>query len=164
MAGANRVSRMGGLRGWAQQKALGFPNARQLGLMDRRLGQMDYTAADYAPDQYSPVTSPFYANNPVAAVSALSPSGYGSSVPSGGISAADAALLSTAITTAGKVGTQAIIGTPTLTYNPATGTYTATGGATVPTSSILTSSIESYLPLILLAGGAFLLISAMGKR
>jgi hypothetical protein len=138
-------------------------------LADRfsRLGY-SYTAADYSPDQYSSASSPFFADNPVAAVSALSPPanpyGYGTSSVPGSISPQDAALLSTAITTAGKVGTQAIIGTPSLTYNPATGQYTATGGATIPSSLSISSAISSYLPLILLGGGLLLLVSAMGKR
>ena len=76
----------------------------------------------------------------------------------------DAALLSTAITTAGKVGTQAIIGTPTVSYNPATGAYTATGGATLPTATALTSELSSYLPLILLGLAAVVIIPMLGAR
>jgi hypothetical protein len=161
----------------------GLRGRRGLGrLRGRRLGQDDggYTDFDLTPGESAAINSPtyglitpsmaastpgFYApSNP----SDFSPSsnntyGYGTSAVPGSISPQDAALLSTAITTAGKVGTQAIIGTPTLTYNPETGQYTATGGATIPTSTALFSSIESYLPLILLGVGVYLVFT-MGRR
>ena len=154
-----------GLRG--RRSGLRSRRAAMNGIVDARLrGLGYYTAADYAPDQYSPVNSPFYADNPVSAISSLSIPAAGSSVP-GGISPQDAALLSSAITAAGKVGTQAIIGTPTVTYNPVTGTYSATGGATIPTGAIEASSIGSalstYLPYILI-GGVLILVVSMAKR
>ena len=66
------------------------------------------------------------------------------------------------------MGTQAIIGTPTVTYNPVTGTYSATGGATIPTGAIEASSIGStisaYLPYILIGGALILVVSMAGKR
>lgn len=101
------------------------------------------------------------------AYSLSNPLSYGTSAVPGSISPQDAALLSSAITAAGKVGTQAIIGTPTVTYNPTTGTYMATGGAAIPSQAIATSSffssLDSYLPLILLFGGVYLVLT-MGKR
>src|ERR1700691_1186570 len=162
LARANRVSGMGRAgfaSAWdAAQTRLGFPTITQQNTLRRWLGQAGYDYTDYLPDAYSPATSPFYSSNPAAALSTIQAS------PSGGLTTADASVISAAITAAGKVGKQAIIGTPTLTYNPATGTYVATGGATVPTSAALTSELSEYLPLILLAGGAILLFSAMGKR
>ena len=144
-----------GLRGGA---------ARMNRMIDQRFATLGYgyTAADYAPDQYSPTTSPFYSDNPVSAISALSPSSYGGS-SSGGLTPADASVISAAISAAGKVGTQAIIGTPQVTYNPLTGQYTATGGATLPSTLGLTTSLTAYLPYILLGGG-LLLVVMMGKR
>lgn len=152
----------------------------------RRLGQDDYSDFDLTPSELATVNSPtyglitpgqanstpgFYApSNPSDFSPASSSSnsfGYGTSAVPDSISPQDAALLSTAITTAGKVGTQAIIGTPQVTYNPVTGTYTATGGAAIPSQAIATSSLlssfESYLPLILLAGGIYLVFT-MGRR
>ena len=159
LAGTNGLSRLGRLRGpqgWAHQRAMGFPNARELGLIDRRLRGLgySYTTTD---DSGNPITVN-------TSTWAITPGGPGSSIPSGGISAQDAALLSTAITTAGKVGTQAIIGTPTVSYNPATGAYTATGGATLPTATALTSELSSYLPLILLGLAAVVIIPMLGAR
>lgn len=93
---------------------------------------------------------------------------YGTSAVPGSISPQDALLLSSAITAAGKVGTQAIIGTPTVTYNPITGTYSATGGAAIPTGAIEASSIGAafteYLPYLLIGGALILVISMAGKR
>lgn len=165
LAGANRVSRMGRLRG--------------LGIL--RLGQFDVSSIPDntvisdpniydLPGENTPIgieQTPLSNPSEFPSISAiLAPSGASSSssgVP-GGLTTADANVISAAITAAGKVGTQAIVGTPTLTYNPLTGQYTATGGATIPSSLGLTTAITSYLPLILLAGGAILLFSAMGKR
>jgi hypothetical protein len=149
---------------------------RRLGLGRQRLRGLGQDVADpyaaYSDPNFSAYGSaaPIFsdASGGTTDVNPLSPT-FGqtiagtSSVP-GSISAQDAALLSTAITTAGKVGTQAIIGSPTLTYNPATGQYTATGGATIPSSLSISSAISSYLPIILLGGGLLLLVSAMGKR
>lgn len=160
VAGAHRVSRMGRLRG--------------LGIL--RLGQDvdSYFDPSTGNDEFNPVTlMPTSVDTPSLITGSPSSSGFtatmlptssSSSSSSGGLTTADASVLSAAITAAGKVGTQAIVGTPTLTYNPLTGQYTATGGATIPSSLGLTTAITSYLPLILLAGGAILLFSAMGKR
>jgi len=78
----------------------------------------------------------------------------------------EAALISQGITTAGVVGRQAIVGSPTLTYNPATGQYTASGGATLPVGSIAASSALSTLfsPTVLLLGGALLLVITLAGR
>ena len=144
--------------------------AHMNGIIDARFrGLGYYTAADYAPDTYSPSTSPFYASNPVAAVSSLAPSSiYGTSAVPGSISPQEAALLSQAISSAGQVGQQAIIGTPQVTYNPLTGQYTATGGAALPTGAIEASSIGTafteYLPYILIGGALILVVSMAGKR
>jgi hypothetical protein len=89
---------------------------------------------------------------------------YGDS--SGGLTTQDAALISQAITTGGVLASKALTPVPTVTYNPATGFYSATGGATLPSSiatSQVTSELSAYLPLILLGGGAILLISMMKK-
>jgi hypothetical protein len=133
------------------------------------LGQTTYIPDDQLANApiYSDATGGFTPFAPSAAASLYeSPSSaaYGTPAIPGSISPQDAALLSTAITTAGKVGTQAIIGTPTETYNPLTGQYTATGGAVLPASIGLDSTISSYLPLILLGGGLILIISMAGKR
>jgi hypothetical protein len=132
------------------------------------LGQDVDPYASYADPGYSAYgnTAPIFsdASGGTTDVNPLSPT-FGQTIAApGSISAQNAGLLSTAITTAGKVGTQAIIGSPTLTYNPATGQYTATGGATIPSSLSISSAISSYLPIILLGGGLLLLVSAMGKR
>jgi hypothetical protein len=154
LARTHRVSGLRGMRGTPAAQGSGITAAQRslinTGFRGLRLGY--YTSEDYAPDQYGSVTQP-------SAVPSFSPSGS-----PGGLTPADASVLSAAITAAGKVGTQAIIGTPTLTYNPLTGQYTATGGATIPTSAALSSEISSYLPLILLAGGAVLIFSMVGRR
>ena len=70
----------------------------------------------------------------------------------------------TAATTAAKINqslqSPSLIPGTSLVYNPATGQITNSLG----TAQALTSSLSSMLPLLLLAGGAFLLISMMGKR
>ena len=70
----------------------------------------------------------------------------------------------TAATTAVKLNlatqSPSLIPGTSLVYNPATGQIANAVG----TTQALTSSLSSMLPLLLLAGGAFLLISMMGKR
>jgi hypothetical protein len=126
------------------------------GMVDRRFAGLgySYTAADYAPDQYSPYLNPSYS---AYGTPAIAPS-------SSGLSPTDAALISQGIATAGKIGTQAIVGTPTVSFNPATGMYTATGGATLPSASVLGSTLSAYLPYLLLGGGVLLVVSMMGRR
>ena len=161
---------LGRLRG--RRGLLGLPTRGLLRGIDRGfrgLGQY-YSASDVQASYGT--TDPNAINSIIASdtrdlgpmTTAANPYGYGTSAVPGSISPQDAALLSTAITTAGKVGTQAIIGTPTETYNPLTGQYTATGGAVLPASIGLDSTISSYLPLILLGGGLILIISMAGKR
>jgi hypothetical protein len=92
------------------------------------------------------------------------PSGSGASAGSGVNLAQLLGAASTAATTAAKINqslqTPSLIPGTSLVYNPATGQISnATGVA-----QALTSSLGSMLPLLLLAGGAFLLISMMGKR
>ena len=86
---------------------------------------------------------------------------------SGDISALDASLISQGITTAGALTAQALRPVPTVSYNPSTGLYMASGGAALPTGQILGSSLDttitSLLPLLLLAGGAVLVLS-MARR
>lgn len=169
MAGSNRLSALG-RPGGVVRSALGFPSRAQRALIHRNLKQLGpYSSSDFAPDEYSPGGSQYAGTLYPGGSTPFSPTessiiATGNIPASGSLSAQNAALLSQAITTAGKVGTQAIIGTPTLTYNPLTGQYEATGGATLPSTLGLTSALTSYLPLILLAGGAILLFSAMGKR
>jgi hypothetical protein len=152
LAGAHRLSGLRGLRG-----------------LRRGLGQTPdvYLDPTTGNDVFNPIT-----DLPVptdVTITPTSPNTYSilgpTTIPTsgGGLTTADASVLSAAITAAGNVGKQAIIGTPTLTYNPATGQYVATGGATIPSSLATSSMISSYFPLILLAGGAILLISMMKK-
>ena len=150
LAGAHRLSGLRGLRGqWIKGKY--YSSGALSGMVTARLGQIDYDAS-VAAGTYTPYNSPY----------SLTPVSSG-----GGLSTTDAQLLSQGIATAGALGVRALTPTPTVTYNPYTGAYSATGGAALPTSSIassLTSSeISSYLPLLLLAGGAFLLISTMNR-
>lgn len=81
----------------------------------------------------------------------------------GGLTTSEASLISSAINAVGAVGVQALKPTPSLTYNPATGQFTATGGATIPSSIGLNSTIESFLPYLLI-GGVILVVVSMGKR
>jgi hypothetical protein len=169
MAGAYRFSRLGRAKLSGARSALGRPTPSQRALINqvfRGLGDYYSTGINGEPIFYDSSTGAVVPLGPSSGGGGVAsvPSAYGTSAIPGSISPQDAALLSTAITAAGKVGTQAIIGTPTLTYNPETGTYTATGGATVPTSLGLTTAITSYLPLILLGGGAILLVSLMGRK
>jgi hypothetical protein len=177
VARANKISRLGrgGLSG-AVRSTLGYTTAAQRALINRGFRGLRggyYTAEDYAPDQYSAYANPNYsAYGPGGVMAPIqgatlptsAPGGGLTPAPGGGLTPADANIISSAITAAGKVGTQAIIGTPTLTYNPLTGQYTATGGATLPSTLGLSSALTSYLPLILLAGGAVLLFSVVGRR
>jgi hypothetical protein len=120
------------------------------------------TYGTITPYDYS--TPGFAPSSPIAAGS------YGSSAVPGSISPQDAMLLSSAITAAGKVGQQAIIGTPQLSYNAATGQYLATGGATIPSSLITGSALSSTLstlfsPTVLLLGaGLLVVLMVSGKR
>jgi hypothetical protein len=152
MGRANRVSRLGRLRGpqgWAKRKALGYPNRAQEQMVEHWLGQANYPVNNS-------VDTSNWGDPSIPSTGTIAPS-------SGGISPSDAAIISSAITAAGRVGTQAIIGSPSVTYNPITGTYTATGGAAIPTQAIagteIDSTIESFLPLLLLGGAAFLIVS-----
>jgi hypothetical protein len=164
LAGANRVSRLGRLRGGPATRALAgrlWSKFSGLGMRGTSGGYVLNADGSLATDiNANPIATPGYTPG-----SSIGIPGYGAGAASpGGITPTEAALLSNAITTAGKVGTQAIIGTPTLTYNPLTGTYSASGGATIPTSLVTSATISQYLPLILLAGGAVLLFSVMGRR
>jgi hypothetical protein len=153
VARANKISRLGrgGLSG-AVRSTLGYTTAAQRALINRNLGRLGY----YDGGTYYPDTVP--------APPSVLPSGGGSGSGGGFTTAQETSLISSAINAAGKVGTQAIIGAPSLTYNPLTGTYTASGGATIPSSLGLSTALSSYLPLILLAGGALVLVSVMGRR
>jgi hypothetical protein len=140
------------MRGKSRRMGLRGRAASMLGMSIKQHDALGYyyTAADGSTSWIPDAPLPTYPSVP----SGTSP---------GGISPTDAALLSTAITTAGKVGTQAIIGTPTVTYNPTTGTYQATGGAALPTGLTSSAVFSSYFPYLLLFGGIFLVIS-MGRR
>lgn len=135
--------------------------------MGKRFAQLGYSYAypeDTAADQALYNSGTVY----MPASSSALPAGSSLSIPgSGAITPSEAALISQGITTAGKIGTQAIIGTPTVTYNAATGQYTATGGATIPAGSIAANSIFQTLlsPTVLLLGGGLLVVLAFaGKR
>ena len=79
----------------------------------------------------------------------------------------DASILSQAIQTAGQVATTALTPqpvTPSVTYNPTTGFYQSIGGASSSNSSGLggalsSSSLGSYLPWLLIAGGILLVVT-----
>jgi hypothetical protein len=165
MAGTNRLSRLGRLRGRRLGRRLGQDDGGFLPSSDGGWGDYGSSSGYPAPPSIlAPGTpgSPGYVYpgyNPQTGVQ-TPPGGSGA----GWLTPSEASVISTGITTAGRVATTDIVGGPQLTYNPATGQYTATGGATIPSSSILASSIASYLPLALLAGGAILLFSMMGRR
>jgi hypothetical protein len=127
------------------------------------LGQDDpYFDPTTGNDVFNPTT-----DLPVASDINLSPTpaGWTPSNNSGGsLSPSELNLISSAITTGGALANKALTPTPTVTYNPATGQYTATGGAALPSS--LTSglgSLTAYLPILLLGGGLLLVVSAMKK-
>src|ERR1700677_2685250 len=159
LARAHRVSGIRGLRG---PRGSGLSSAQRALINTGFRGLGDYYTTDISGNQiYVPDSGPTVQLTGKGGLDTSAGVGSGispTSVP-GGLTPADASVLTAAITAAGKVGTQAIIGTPSLTYNPATGTYTATGGATIPSSLGITTAISEYLPLILLAGGAILIFS-----
>jgi len=167
--------------------ALGELTRREMGALHRRLGQIDYVTdvpatgsqavpgqsfigpagATYNPSQLTNIDS--LIGVPVGSGGiggGLLPSSTTAASGSGFTSAQEAALLAQGISTAGVLGKQAIIGSPTLTYNPATGQYTATGGATLPTSLGLSSTLTSLLsnPLVLLGIVGLVVFSMAGKK
>jgi hypothetical protein len=160
LARAHRVSSLGRAR---ISGGPGILSNAQRALINQRLSRLGYgyTAADYAPDQYSSYANPSYsAYGSVPPLVSASPS-------AGGLTPAEAQVLTAGIQATGTDVKQAIIGTPTVTYNPVTGAYQATGGASFPAgiaTAGLSTEIESYLPLILLAGGAILLFSMVGRK
>jgi hypothetical protein len=138
-----------GLRG-RQARMLGLMNAHLRGLSD------SYVSADWSnPDQPTLITSP---------VVTVSPGYTGGGISSGGgLTPTEASLISQGISTAGAIGVRAVSPTPTLTYGP-NGTIIATGGATVPTSLIASTTLTEYLPYLIGGGLLFLLVSVMGRR
>jgi hypothetical protein len=127
------------------------------GIVAQRLGALGYSYAPdgtvvFAPGEEQVATG--YSTGTVFSSGAGLPASSG-----GGLTPTEAALVSQGITVGGKVATQAIVGTPTMTYNPLTGQYTATGGATLPSTLGLTTTLTEYLPYLLLAGGLFLVLS-----
>jgi hypothetical protein len=168
LARAHRVSGIRGLRGARSPEGSGLSSSQRalINTGFRGLGYGYTTTDDYGnpitvqlpTGTLAPGVTPTAGTNPY-------PTGYNPNAGTpGGLTPADAAVLSSAITAAGKVGTQAIIGSPSLTYNPETGTYTATGGAALPSGLGISTAISEYLPLILLAGGAILLFSMVGRK
>jgi hypothetical protein len=159
LARAHRLSSLGRLRGAA-----------------RRLGQDDYatpdeiasqfTGSQVVPGQTPGVPSGNFSSPVLSTADSFYGSGSllpaGSSGSSGFTAAQEAALLSQGISTAGVLGKQAIIGSPSLTYNPATGQYVATGGATLPTglslSSLFTGSTGTLLLLAIAGVVAFMVL------
>ena len=91
-------------------------------------------------------------------------SGSSSGFSSFALTPTESALISQGINVAGQIGVKAVSPNPTLMYNPQTGAYVATGGATLPTSIFTSAALTTYLPYIALAGGLFLLVSMMGRR
>src|SRR5271157_4715470 len=134
---AGRTNRVSGIRGSA-------------GL---RLGDDPYFDPTTGNDVFNPVTL-----QPVPTDINLTPTsgGYLPTLPGssgGGLTTMEANLLSQAINVGGQIGVRAVSPTPMVTYNAATGQYTATGGAVLPSgvaSSTFLASLSSYLPLILL--------------
>lgn len=161
LAGAHRVSGLRGLRGM-QRVVIGdaggalvngkfYSRAQLRGIVASRLGQIDYGSGGSFYDEQTGYSFP----------------GAGSIASSGGgLTPAETSLISTGIATTGALVNRALTPTPYSSYNALTGQYTAVGGAALPSglsSSALSSSLTSYLPLILLAGGAVLLVSLMKR-
>jgi hypothetical protein len=144
LAGAHRLSGLRGLRGLRGVRG-------RLG----KLGQDDST--DWGTAAFPDDTPPAY-NAPISMPSVIA------SPTSNGLSPSEINLITQGISTAGALGVKALTPTPTVTYNPATGQYSATGGATLPAS--LTSglgSLTAYLPILLLGGGLLVVVSMMKK-
>lgn len=145
LAGTHRLSGLRGLR--------------------RRLGQDDpfydtETGTVYSGSTPAPSSSPTYSIfGPTAYPVSAAPIA-GTSAP--GISTLDAGLLNNLISTAGGVAARAVSPTPSVSVGPG-GVITATGGAQIPTSLLTDTTITSYLPILLLAGGAYLIISLMKR-
>ena len=162
LAGAHRLSGLRGLRGqWIKGKY--YSSGRLSNVVSSRLGQLTYDSSGNAYDLNGNLI--YNASTGTVASSWNLPGSTPISSTSSGLTTAqEAQLLSQGISTAGILGAKALTPVPTVTYNPYTGAYSATGGAALPTSSIassLTSSeISSYLPLLLLLGaGAVLLMN-----
>jgi hypothetical protein len=145
---AHRLSGLRGLRGsWVNGR---YVSGAQLdGLLSARLGQMDYDDGVTVPTYNSPYDTSTPAGQANWA-SVLSPNQSPSS--GGGLTTAEAQLISQGITTGGQLASKALTPVPTVTYNPATGMYSATGGAALPAGLGLSSSLSSLFssPLLLL--------------
>jgi hypothetical protein len=145
---ARRTHRLSGLRNLRGARVNGafFSGAKLEGILSARLGQLLYDDGTSVPS-YS---SPFDTSTPAGQAT------WGSilATPSsgGGLTTQEAQLISQGITTGGALASKALTPTPTVSYNPATGTYTATGGAALPAGLGLSSSLSSLFssPLLLL--------------
>jgi hypothetical protein len=154
VAGANRVPRLGRLRGVsrAQRAALGGLTRAEMGALYRRLGQINY--ADFTVDGIPISTLP----QPIISTPAPGTPGWTPALQAG--------LLSQTIATAGNVAARAVSPTPSVTYNPATGQYVATGGATLPAGLALGSTFTSLFsnPLVLLGIAGIAVVVMVSRR
>lgn len=123
----------------------------------RRLGQLDWGSLATAPDDTSsvilPTTPPAPGWQPNWGTSIPgSSTSPGSSTP-GWTPAQEAAVITSGINAAGAIGVRAVSPTPSVTYNPATGQYVATGGASLPGGLALGTSLTGLFtnPLVLIA-------------
>lgn len=94
--------------------------------------------------------------------SVLSPGG--SYAASGGLTPGDLSLISQGISSGTLLAAKALTPTPSVTYNPTTGTYSAVGGAALPSS--ITSglgSLGAYLPYLLIGGVLIAAVSMLKK-
>lgn len=166
--GTRKLGRAGRLAG-----AYRLSSARRIGrrlsaaqadaIVSQRLAQLDYTlpidvSGELTPVPYTPISSPIIPSS-TPTMPTLAPS---SSAPATNWTN----ILTSAINASGAIGVQALKPTPSVTYNPATGVYSATGGATLPTniSSLSSlSSMGSFLPLLLL-GGVVLVVVSMARK
>jgi hypothetical protein len=162
--GTGKLGRLGRLA-----RAHGLSRLRGL----RGLGQDVYFDPTTGNDTFNPITDlPTSGDIPtIVNPAGLSVPQYGgySGASGGGLTPAEAAVITSGITGGTQVLTKALSPTPSLTYNPYTGSYTSIAGAPLPNTSSFSSalssaSISSYLPLLLLAGGALALVMVMGKR
>jgi hypothetical protein len=149
-------------------RGFGLSRSRANRALSRRLGQLEYgidVSSDMPGGGVGPIANPYaaYANPNYTAYPGVPVSG---GLTPGGLTPAEAAVLTSGINTAGVLGKQALTPVPSVTYNPTTGLYSATGGAALPAGlglSGLTSSLTSFLPWLLLGGGLLLVVSLVKK-
>jgi hypothetical protein len=148
LAGPYRFSGLGRMRGLR-------------GLRGSRLGQDSFDAWDVG--QGTPLDA---GSAGLIAASPGSFSAGGGFAPSSGLTPLDATLISQGITSGALLASKALTPTPSVTYNPITGAYSSVGGAALPSSLSLSSSLGSmsaYLPYLLIGGVLIAAVSLMKK-